>query len=314
MARGPRLDRRESRRRGRPVFLQRGSDIMRSQQLATLIQPHLPPHIDLSISIIPRIAFRWLTPWILAQPEAVFILLKNVAHAMSADQLDLLRKRAIAVGVDHIDGDPAAIDLGRFDVHVSASYAGLAALEQACQGLQAKAALLLHHADPRLDGLAFPTLPRVETVYLGYPPNLLLPASLAGEVEVLPVVTPDDMARAIPRLPDFNLHYGVRPPPPTDRTLRVYKPFTKGMTAAACSSNIIVNRDVDDAVAFLGEDYPYLVDDVEPDAIAAALDRAKGDLGTPRWTESLARMARIRALVSGPNLARQFTRILSLVT
>jgi len=59
------------------------------------------------------------------------------------------------------------------------------------------------------------------------------------------VLHDEDMGKAIASLPNYNFHFAVRPPP-KPALLRIYKPFTKGVIAAACNSNIIVGRGVDD--------------------------------------------------------------------
>src|ERR1043166_3945322 len=82
-----------------------------------------------------------------------------------------------------------------------------------------------------------------------------------------------DMNVHFRKLEDYNAHFAVRPDVVGNPSLRSFAPFTKGFTAAVCGANIIVNRGVDDAVAFLGADYPFLIDCATQSAIDEGLRR-----------------------------------------
>ncbi|PWE28770.1 hypothetical protein DDZ14_18780 [Maritimibacter sp. 55A14] len=100
--------------------------------------------------------------------------------------------------------------------------------------------------------------------YIGDLQNALIPPGISDEVERVDVSYARDFTRSLARIGGFTLHYGVRPlPMSTSPGARQYKPFTKGFTAAACASNILVNREADDAVALLGDDYPARVAESE---------------------------------------------------
>lgn len=91
---------------------------------------------------------------------------------------------------------------------------------------------------------------------------------------------------------------------------RGYKPFTKGFTAAACNANILVNRDVDDAVEMLGSDYPFLTDPT-PESITETFRLAQDSYGGPIWRDALNRMEVMRATVEPTALARQLAEIVN---
>jgi len=110
-----------------------------------------------------------------------------------------------------------------------------------------------------------------------------------------------------------NMHYGVREMPPPDQR-RTFKPFTKGFTAAACGAHILVNRQADDAEAFLGADYPFLIDDCSEDAIAGGMDLARSMVGTPQWNDALAVMEDIRAIIEPRNIMSQLEAVLTAVS
>lgn len=287
---------------------------MRSVQLKQVIGAHLPENIDLGvIAYEPRHRTQfWL--WLARQKPAIFIILKNAAYAMPPEVLDWLRAKAIAVGVDHIDGDLSRIDLAPYDFHISASHAGQSALHAIPSLSRAYSGCLLHHADPRLARLSFAATPAFQALYLGLPENALLPDSLSPEVSVMPIRTTSDMQSHLPRLPQFNFHFAVRPTSDAQTLLRAYKPFTKGFTAASCHSNILINRDVDDAVHFLGEDYPYLVASPALADVIAGFERAREGFGSPEWLAALDRMRAMQAAVSPKALARQFQTIIEAVS
>ena len=304
----PVLAARESLRRLRPVRQSWGSDEMRADQLVSLIRPHLRDEFEIRIAMLPRpVSMTRFRLWLARQPRGVFVLLKNVAYSLTPEQVHLLRNKATAVAVDHIDGDMAKIDLAAFDIHVAASRAALRALRDKLPEQQT--ALLLHHADPRLTALEFSGRNAFAALYLGYLPNLRLPPDLEGQLTRMHVYSTRDMNTYLSRLPGFNFHYAVRDVPPAPDGLRVYKPFTKGLTAAACRSNILVNRDVDDATDFLGEDYPYLIDDADPARATETFARARAEFGSPRWAEGLDRLRAAAEMASPPVLARQFEAI-----
>jgi hypothetical protein len=92
-----------------------------------------------------------------------------------------------------------------------------------------------------------------------------------------------------------------------------YKPFTKGFNAAASHANILVNRQVPDAVAFLGDDYPFLIDDLSKDAVQGGFDTARAAFGTPLWDRALAQVARMHARVTPREITRQLDAILQVM-
>lgn len=300
-------------RTGRPVTLL-SSDFMRADQLRTILVPHLGEQIDLVVSAVnPRNALDFEV-WLRRQTARVHILLKHVAYRMTPEQVARLRSRSIAVGVDHIDGDLSKVDLSLFDFHISASISGAAALSDALRSSGTGVFRLLHHSDPRLGGLAIRDLEAPRAVYVGRGSNAILPKSVENRVKSFEVGADADMARIVPRLTDFNVHYCVRPNPSTANPLRSYKPFTKGHTAAACGSNVIACRGTDDVEASLGRDYPFLIDTADSKSILDCFSAVEGSFGGPVWREALERMRDLNQRVAPRSLAHDFQSIIAAVT
>lgn len=295
----------------------RSAEGLRLRQIREVVAPHLPEHVSLTFSSFSPHGRLWnFDSWLRLQRPAVFLLLKHIGYGLTPEQIARLKAKAIAVGIDHKDGDLAAIDLAPFDFHISASRRGLAALDtviDADASLRARGVFagLFHQShDPRLDAVRPAAGDRLAPVYIGRPSYAEIPPSLADAITVLSVLDDVDMVAALPRLGAFNLHFAVRPAA-SDALLRPYKPFTKGVTAAACRANILVNRQVDDAEDFLGPDYPYLVASNRPPDVEAGFRRAVEDFGGPDWARGLEIMRAVRDRVSARALAAQFVAIVN---
>jgi len=298
---------------------QRGSAFMRSEQLADLVQPFLAPEIELSVRpfhalMMPPVVMRAIAARIPRGSICIFV--KSAAKHLTRAHLAPFRKRGIIVAQDVVDMRLRHVKPELFDFLIAASMSGQSALQELCaqKGLSTPVELLHHHFDPRLSLQEIPKRLRLSCGYIGRPENALVPEILRGEIEMVDVTVLKDFENALLRINRFALHYGVRPETQTASELtRGYKPFTKGFTAAACEANILVNREVDDAIAFLGEDYPFLVD-ASPKSIVAAFNLARESYGTPLWSDALERMRAVRSRVEPAALAAQLKEIVKRAT
>jgi hypothetical protein len=293
---------------------------MRGDQLAALVAPHLSD--DLRIRVLPFHA--GLMPpmamgaFALAIPVgAVVVFVKSAAKGLTHDHLAVLRARGARIGLDSIDTPIDAIGFDLFDFQIAASLAGQSALEERLERLGKRnvpVQLLHHHHDPRLAAVDRPADRPFRCGYIGDPQNAFIPPAIANDVERVDVRYGRDFTRALPRIAEFALHYGVRPlAPPGAAVARQYKPFTKGFTAAACASNILVSRETDDAVALLGDDYPFLVSASDPDSVIDGLARAKRATSGRLWNDGLARMRALKELVAPATLATRLREIVDAV-
>ncbi|MCR9150537.1 MAG: hypothetical protein NXH83_10210 [Rhodobacteraceae bacterium] len=293
---------------------------MRGDQLAALVGPHLPDDLRIRVlpfhaGMLPPLAMR---AFALAIPVgAIVVFVKSAAKGLTQDHLAALRSRDARIGLDSIDTPLDQIDFDLFDFQIAASLAGQSALSERLAQLGKRGVpveLLHHHHDPRLAAIERPVDRPFRCGYVGAPGNALIPPGITYDVERIDVRYTRDFTRSLRRIAGLTLHYGVRPmPAPTASISREYKPFTKGFTAAACASNILVNREADDAVALLGEDYPFLVSATNLDSVVDGLVRAKQASPGPLWNEGLDRMRALRELVAPVTLATRLREIVDVV-
>lgn len=293
---------------------QLGSSILR-YQLGQLIGPYLPDHFDVSFEeCCPDDPYFDFDAWLRSLQPAIVILLKGVGYHMTEEQLLRLRERSISLGLDHKDGNLANAKLGLFDFHISSTTTGACALEKILNeekfNRRPFVATLHQTYDMRLDGLKFRQLPRFAPVYIGMIKKAVLPEEVLKALDVLKVGNNSQMKRALKKLPNYNFHFNVRPHGPV-RLRRAYVPFTKGFTAAACRSNILIGRNVDDAEEFLTPNYPYFLNNNSREEISSGLEKAREEFGGPEWNRGLQIMAEAKERVSGPVLANQFVSIVT---
>lgn len=92
----------------------------------------------------------------------------------------------------------------------------------------------------------------------------------------------------------FTCHYSVREPNTSEA---LFKPATKVFTAAAVNANIITMRDPD-ALAFLGEDYPYYVDKFDANDVFRVIKKASEEFEDEEWYRGLEIMKSVRERTS----------------
>ncbi len=308
----------------RVVFLHRkglggsGSKIMRCDQLAAICRQYLGD--EYRFDVVAQRPIRnpvALVKSCRALRDCVVVLLKGTAAQFGEEGMELLRHHARGVCIDYVDADVEAAFSSRADVHIGASHAGCRLLgdvlaRAGSAGAQAKVMHLTHHADPRLAGVRCRQGQAVRVGYLGNPANLYLPAAARRKVEVLQYTRDADIAEVFDALRDFNIHYCVRALAPDVDRKRMAKPFTKGFTAAAMGAHVMTARDTDDALHYLGADYPFLLESAEDSAIVNALDRAEAMFGTSAWAEAEERLAYLREMSSPRRVAEEMNDILEL--
>jgi len=289
-----------------------GSTVLRADQLCRLAQRHLGDRYDFATPPIPGAMRPWhQSLWVKLREEAIYIFVKDAIDRLDREHLAALRKKAVAICVDYIDRSLEFMRPDSVDLHISASIAGQAALKvligeskDADKPDGAAAALLLHNTDERLESLRFAPLDRARVVYFGGPGNTVLTSYARAVVDVVSAELSKDMNANFRRLQDYNAHYCVRPDRGGARLGRSYTPFTKGFTAAVCGANVIVNRGVDDAAAFLGDDYPFLIDAAKDSDLDDGLRRALDAFGGAAWKRGLGVMEAMRSRIAPALLAR----------
>ena len=287
------------------------SDVLRLQSVRALT-PHLPDSFEVTVfgdhapeKVLARLA---------SAPPAVVILTKTAGYEVQADAVEKLRETGVRVGIDHKDADLERSIFDRFDFHVCASYSALRAINKILdqgEGLSSRGAfagLLLQSPDALFDNFEPKDRTSLSTAYFGRRTHAHIPSEIADEVRAFEIKRSRHMKRALADLQQCNFHYGVRPPVP-NTLWRSYKPFTKGMVAAACHSNILITQDTDDVLDYLPRDYPYLIPASNDADVIEGFRKAKEEFGGATWTEGLDQVRASLERVAPKALAAQFTNI-----
>lgn len=312
------------RRRPRVRFLYRsssrylGSTQMRGFQLCSLAKDQLGHRYDFAMQSVPNLLkLRMEGAWIALQPRGtIFILVKDVVDRFSQEGLMRLQQRAGGVALDYIDRHFHIAPPRGIDLHISASIAGIQALEArmadvrgTAEAIEGEAALLLHGVDHRIRNLARATHDRFDPVYFGSPHVTTIPDKLGADLPIIDVTTADAMSSNFHRVAGHNLHYGIRRIVEYPH-LRGRKPFTKGFTAAVLGANILTHADEDDALHLLGEDYPYMAHSTDEEHILDTWEKARRTFGGPQWNDALRQMDALAQRVSFAAQAEELDAIL----
>ncbi|MEO0930944.1 MAG: hypothetical protein AAFY14_09895 [Pseudomonadota bacterium] len=244
----------------------------------------------------------------------IVIFLKRADRGIAPDILEELRKTVRGMAIDYVDSRTYPPPEVPIDAHISASFAGKNAMDVLLSGAfnikmndKTAAHVVLHHADPRItqnqSAGEHPKLCYFGDLQNAYLPDFARPEILSlSEGESMPLAFYEEMLK-------YNMHYCVRDISARNPRL-IYKPFTKGFNAAASHANVLVNRQVPDAEYFLGDDYPFLIDDITDDSLHDGFDRVKSAYGTPIWEKGLRQMAHVRSRVAPREIAHQLDTVL----
>ena len=252
-----------------------GSTVMRMHQLSRMLEPHLSDRYNIELSELPAGRLPWVqTRWAARQTgAAVYFFSKAALRVLKPATLERLRPGALGICFDHVDSDFRNTAHLRADIHLCTAYAQRDAIrdhQRLHLEFTGTPMVLLHNPDIRLTGFQPIPQDRARPLYLGTPSVGFLPDAVRARLDVIELMSADALDALLPRIASYNLHYCVRLPQPSGS--RLIKPFTKGFTAAACRANVLVNRGTEDALEFLGEDYPYLVSALDEAEIQAALN------------------------------------------
>ncbi len=284
---------------------------MRVRQLARLMERYGPDDIEV---VVRPVACRYAplrALSIMSLPrDAVFIIPKRVLMTWPQSAILALRQRARAIFADYVDGNLDIVPREGVDVHLSTSFIGESGLRTWMDkiGASGETRVLLHNVDERLERRAPKQSPdALDLLFVGSPQTTVVPETVAPHIRCLPGTTPDEFEKARSALQSSNAHYCIRADHGT-RADRKFKPFTKGFTAAWCGANILVNRQADDAVHFLGEDYPFMAQSQSPEDILATINRMRDGLGGPDWKDALARGQDVAERIRPERLAKDLKR------
>lgn len=276
-------------------FRHTGSTVMRGQQLSRLAAAALGRGARVGYSPLEA-PFR----------NATLFLTKGALKVATAERLDELAAAGNRLLFDVVDEAPPPTS-GYADALIAASLTAFIDLQRDFPGTEVH--LVNHHVDPRLASATAGERPgdSLRAGYFGELVNAVLSPAIERFVTPVLVDTSKQEASWLERLTEFNLHYAVR----RFRGADLHKPFLKGFTAAHAGCNILIQRSQSEAVLWLGDDYPYLLEG-EPDehAIVAALERLSDDVGSDDWNRGLDVMRGIRARTADARIAAEVVRAL----
>jgi hypothetical protein len=272
------------------------STFLRAGQLAELVAEHDPDRYDIA----------W-TPEFGSLRDRVVILTKWALQSRSAEEIAALRARNIAV-IGVWDDLPAeAAKMAALDAAMTLSHSQT--LDLARRFPETPAFHVTHHVNRRIPP-STPPADRMRAGYFGELANTALPGSLAGLVELVGIDTSKVETSWIDRLPEFNAHWIIRRRRPIDGA----KPFLKGFLAARCGAVVVAARCDEDALYYLGEDYPFFVPGLDPGDLEAHMVAMAAGFGGPDWGRARAIMDQVAARSTDAVVAAEFAAMIDTVT
>jgi len=268
-----------------------GSTVLRGQQLAEITRTSLGDQFDVSFTPAEECT------------DAIVFLTKGFLTRATEAELHAIKSQNVAVLADFVDS-PVRLKLLPFiDVLIASSIEGWR--KNLWRSPKTDCEVLTHHVDLRIpENVAAQHV--FAAGYFGEPINALRTEKLESVVDFIHVDTKHSDPGWMDLLGAYNLHYAVRP----ETAARGSKPFLKGFTAAHCGANIVVSRLDGDALYYLGDDYPFLIDRAEPAAAFEMVDHARESFDGPEWRRGLEIMQYVKARSTAAQVAQELRRIL----
>lgn len=236
--------------------------------------------------------------------DTVMIVTRSFLKAATADELAAFRQRGNIVCVDNVDHAARDTLHDQVDVYIASSMVQFIEYQKIYPAHEVH--LITHHADPEIGDFTVPS-DQARFGYFGELVNAAHQDELTGRVDFHQTnneVVPDRSWLA--QLPRYNVHYAVR----QTRRGDIFKPFTKGFTAARCGANIIVEAREGDARYYVGNDYPFLLRDSSADAVREMIDYVADSFGGPEWNRGLDIMRSVRQRSSREHIGAELRAML----
>lgn len=273
-----------------------GSTVMRGEQLCDIAKNKLSGYHFAFLPVEQQFK------------NSVLFMTKGAMVSLTPEKLAAIKKAGNRVLLDPVDVGSADDIINLTDGVVAASRLAYEAYKKSYPGKLV--ALIDHHADPRIKEQDFSKQPKkFKAAYFGEVVNSIRSENIEKLVDFVQVDTFRQENSWLRKLPKYNFHYAVR----NNRETETYKfkPFTKGFIAATCNSNILIQSSEEEAVLWLGGDYPYLLEDpVNEGKIVEAMKTAKESYGSPQWRHGLEIMKDIKNKVSEDSIAKQLNEVL----
>jgi hypothetical protein len=216
--------------------------------------------------------------------DGLVVVHKSYLEDSDLKSLHTLRRRGCLVVGDFIDAKISDTVLGSLDGVLASS------LKQ-MDYLKSRTDKPIFHVTQPVD-IRFPDADvpddRLRLAYFGASQNAQYRQELSHLVDF--IETPGESRDWMELMKNYNCHYAVR----RRQNFDGFKPFGKGFVAARYGCPIVVSADEDDALAYLGKDYPYFVSDASLPEVEATIARMRDDFGGPRWNQAKRIMESVR--------------------
>ncbi len=231
--------------------------------------------------------------------DRVVVLTKGALEVHSADEIEGLRRRNAAVVGSWDDMLPDPVKLAVTDASMTLSHRQTLDLARLHPGTPAF--MVTHHVNAQIRPMT-PPKDRLRVGYFGYLANTHRPPSLGRMIEMIGIDTSKVEMSWLDALPHYNCHWIVRRSKAHDG----WKPFLKGFVAARCGAVVAVGREDEDAVAYLGDDYPFYVRSPDPARLEYDMAGIAAAFGGPEWRRAEAIMAQVAARSSDDRVCAEF--------
>lgn len=259
------------------INAQKGSTILRSHQVYEIVKGEgsvLPLHITHDSSGIKN---------------SIVIMDKYSSTFASRAMLRKLREANNILISDPVDDEIIVEKYSQFDGLIASSIKQYAYFKEHFPKMTI--AYLFHHADIRLPKKLAPQ-DEFKAAYFGEPSNMYDFPGLNEWIQPVPVDTSKQKLGWMSSIANYNFHYAVRSKGYSER---VFKPFTKGFTAAHFGANILVHADDGDAGIYLGTQYPFLLKgELSPKAVIEMMTFARESFSSETWRKGLSVMEEIK--------------------
>jgi hypothetical protein len=253
------------------------STFLRGAQLAEMVAARYPE----------RYAVTW-TSDAGALRDRVVVVTKWALKELSAAEIAALAARNVAVIGSWDDMLPDPEKVAATDATMALSHRQTLDMRRLYPDRPAY--FVTHHVNPQVPPIE-PPADRLRTGYFGHLPNTVRPPSLAGMVELVDIPTSVVDTAWLAALPRFNAHWILRRRKPIDG----WKPFLKGFLAARCGAVPVVARDEEDALFYLGDDYPFFVRGLSEAELETDMAEMAAAFGGPEWRHARAIMDQVAA-------------------
>lgn len=268
-----------------------GSTVMRSIQLPEILRNTLGDEIEVRSTKDQS-----------GIENSIVIVGKRLMESLSEDSLHALKTKNVAVAADPVDLPISAEECGRYDLVISASFKALCRNSILAPSVEHH--LITHHADPRIPDIV-PLSDHLRIGYFGEIMNTVGFGQLNEFIDYHSVSTKEVHDGWLDELPHYNAHFAVR----QERDIDGLKPFTKGFIAARCGAIILCERTKGDNLYYLGDDYPFYVENGDLGDIERALGELRKQFGSPDWTRAQKIMTEVKHRSSNTWIAKEFARM-----